>query len=124
MQKLAFIALAGALGSLSRYGLAGLVHRFAGAGFPYGTFVVNIIGSFLFGLVWGFSEGRLGFSPELRIILLTGFMGAFTTFSTFAFESTSMLRTGQLLPFAANVGGQIIVGFTLLWLGLALGKAI
>ncbi len=124
MQKIALIALAGGLGSLSRYGLTGLVHKLAGGAFPYGTFVVNILGSLLFGLVWGLSEERLSFSPELRTIILTGFMGAFTTFSTFAFESTSMLRAGQLLPFAANVGGQVVVGFTLLWLGLALGKAI
>ncbi|MFW5734731.1 MAG: fluoride efflux transporter FluC [Oceanidesulfovibrio sp.] len=124
MQKLIFIALAGGLGSLSRYGLTGLVHRYAGGAFPYGTFAVNIIGSFLFGLVWGLSEERLGFSPELRAIILTGFMGAFTTFSTFAFESAAMLRAGQILPFAANVGGQVVVGFSLLWLGLALGKAI
>lgn len=124
MQKIALIALAGGLGSLSRYGLTGLVHKFTGGAFPYGTFAVNILGSLLFGLVWGFSEERLSFSPEMRTIILTGFMGAFTTFSTFAFESTSMLRTGQLLPFAANVGGQVVVGFTLLWLGLALGKAI
>ncbi|TVM35174.1 fluoride efflux transporter FluC [Oceanidesulfovibrio marinus] len=124
MQKLLLIGIAGGLGSLSRYGVSGLVHRIMGSEFPFGTFAANILGSFLFGFIWGISEESLAITPEARTIILTGFMGAFTTFSTFAFESTGMLRTGQLLPFAANVGGQIAIGFTLLWLGLALGKAI
>ncbi len=124
MQTLLLIGLAGGLGALSRFGLAGFVQSLTGADFPFGTFVVNILGSFLFGLIFGLIEERLPAGGELRMILLTGFMGAFTTFSTFAYESLSLLRYGQWLSVLANVGGQIVLGLAAVALGLALAKAI
>ena len=124
MQKLVYIALAGGLGSLCRYGLSGLVHRLAGHGFPFGTFVVNILGCLLFGLVWGGLEERVGLGPEIRLIVLTGFMGAFTTFSTFAFETMSLIQHSQWWAVFANLAGQIVVGLALVFLGMALGRAI
>jgi len=120
--KIVVIALAGGLGALSRYGLAGLVQRLAGGSFPLGTFAVNILGCFLFGLVWGLLEHRLG--PHFRLAALTGFMGAFTTFSTYAFESATLLQHGQWGLAAANLAGQNILGLALLVAGLALGRAI
>ena len=124
MQKLILLAAAGGLGSLSRYGLAGLVHRFTGGGFPWGTFTVNALGCLLFGAIWGLVESRAPFGPEVRAIVLTGFMGAFTTFSTFIFETAGLMRGGQHLAALLNVAGQNILGLACLFLGLALAHAL
>ncbi len=120
--KLFFLFLAGGLGALSRYGLAGLVQRFCGSSFPWGTFCVNVLGCFFFGCVWGLLEERLG--PHFRVVVLTGFMGAFTTFSTYAFESLSLMQNGQWLWAVGNLAGQNVVGLCLLFLGLVVGRAI
>src|SRR3990172_253106 len=81
IHKLALLALAGSLGTLARYGLAGLVHRYDGASFPWGTLAVNVTGCFLVGLLAALFESRWPVTGETRVILLVGFMGAFTTFS-------------------------------------------
>lgn len=124
VQKLALVALAGALGTLARYGLSGLVQRLAGPAFPLGTFTVNVVGSFAFGLVFGVLESRLALSAQLRMLLLTGFMGAFTTFSTYMFESAALLRHGQYGAAFLNLGGQIVLGLALVMAGLALARTI
>lgn len=124
MQKLLVLGLAGGLGSLCRYGLSGLVQRLAGASFPLGTFAVNVLGCFLFGLVWGALEDRVGLNPEIRLIALTGFMGAFTTFSTFAFESMSLIQHAQWPAALANVAGQTVLGLVMILAGTALGRTL
>lgn len=121
-QNLLLMALAGGAGALCRYGLGGAVQRLAGERFPAGTLVVNLLGCLLFGLVWGWLEGRVGFSPQTRPIVLTGFMGAFTTFSTFAFETAGLLQGGQWLAAALNVGVQAVAGVVLVLAGLALAQ--
>lgn len=122
MEKMILLGLSGALGTLARYTLSGLVQRLNGLDFPLGTFSVNILGCFLFGLVWALAENRLLISGETRTIVLSGFMGAFTTFSTFIFESGGMLQTAQWMLAALNIGGQVVTGVAALWLGLALGR--
>lgn len=122
--KLFLIALAGGLGTLSRYGLAGLVQRLTGPDFPWGTFVVNIAGAFLFGFVWWLSSERDLLTVEARLIILTGFLGAFTTFSTYMFESSQLIRDGQWVAAAGNILGQIAVGIAALFLGFWLAKAL
>src|SRR5262245_56604702 len=92
---LVLVALAGAVGTLARYGLATLVLRVCGEAFPWGTLVVNVLGCFLFGFVWVLGAEKFIIDPDMRTTLLTGFMGAFTTFSTFAFETGQQLREGQ-----------------------------
>lgn len=124
IQKLLLLALAGGLGSLCRYGLSGLAQRLASTSFPLGTFTVNALGCLFFGLVWGALEERVGLNPEIRVIVLTGFMGAFTTFSTFAFESMSLIQHSQWLAAAANIIGQVVLGLALVLAGLFLGRAI
>lgn len=123
-QNLILMAVAGGLGALCRYGLGGLVQHAAGERFPAGTLVVNLLGCLLFGLIWGWLEGRAGFSPQTRVIVLTGFMGAFTTFSTFAFETANLLQGGQLLAAGLNVAVQIVAGVVLVMVGLTLGQQI
>jgi fluoride exporter len=122
VEKLLMLALAGGAGALSRYGLAGLVQRLAGGAFPLGTFVVNALGCFFFGMIWGALETRLG--PQFRVVVLTGFMGSFTTFSTYAFESVTLAQHGQWLLALANVLGQNVLGLSMLVLGLVLGRAL
>jgi fluoride exporter len=122
MQKLLWIGLAGALGTTARYLLGGMVQRLGGAAFPWGTLVVNMLGSFLFGVIWSLAEGRLLISVETRIIILAGFMGAFTTFSTFMFETGALLREAQWGLAALNLLGQNIMGLVCLFLGLAAGR--
>jgi len=124
LQRLLWIAFAGSLGTLARYGLAGIVQNTANSGFPWGTVAVNLIGTFLFGAVWSLAEERLVISGETRLIILTGFMGAFTTFSTFMFETGSFLRDDQWVMAFANLGLQVSAGIICLFLGFAVGRLI
>jgi CrcB protein len=124
MRTVTLLAIAGALGTLARYGLAVAVQRLHGTPFPWGTFSVNIVGAFLFGLLWSLAEQRTFLSGDTRLILLTGFMGAFTTFSTFMFESSQLLRDTEWLLAAGNLGGQIIIGLVAIFAGLALGRLL
>jgi len=124
MQKLLLLTAAGAAGALARYGLAGVVQRGLGAAFPWGTFVVNVVGCLLFGLVWVLGEERMAIGPEARTVLLVGFLGAFTTFSTFAFETSEMLRESQYLMVAANVLAHMAAGLIGLWGGMAVGRLL
>lgn len=121
-QKLAWMALAGAMGTLSRYALSGLVQKFCGERFPWGTLTVNAIGCFLFGMIWALAEERLVISGETRFIVLTGFMGAFTTFSTFAFETGQLVRDSEWWLAAANLIGQNIAGLVCVFLGFAASR--
>lgn len=121
--KLVWLALAGALGTLARFGLGGLVPKICGENFPWGTLVVNGLGCFLFGLVWTLGEDHMVIRGETRFIILTGFMGAFTTFSTFAFETGAMLRDGQWLYALGNVLAQNVLGIIFLFVGHIVGRA-
>lgn len=124
MRQWLWICFAGALGALARYSLTGLVQRLLGSSFPWGTFVVNVLGSFLFGLIWSLAEGRLTLTPQTRTIVLTGFMGAFTTFSTFMFETGGLMRDAQWTLAFGNVALQVIVGLVCLFVGLAVGQQL
>jgi CrcB protein len=123
-QKIAWLAVAGAIGTLCRYGLGGLVQKYCGDRFPWGTLVVNASGCLLFGIVWGLAESRLVIGSETRVILLTGFMGAFTTFSTFAFETGELLRDSQWLLATGNLVGQNMLGLVCVFLGLAVSRMV
>ncbi|EFL51934.1 Camphor resistance CrcB protein [Solidesulfovibrio fructosivorans JJ]] len=122
LEKLGLIALAGAAGTLARYWISGFVYGLAGRQFPWGTATANILGCFLFGLIWQLGEGRMLIRTETRAIILTGFMGAFTTFSTFIFESGGLIEDGRYLTALANVGFQTVLGFAALFGGLMLGR--
>ncbi len=119
-QRLLWIALAGSLGTIARYGLSGLVHRWAGSAFPWGTLAVNAAGCLLFALVWSLAEERGVISSQARTIVLVGFMGAFTTFSTYMFESGQFVRDGQWSVAMANVLAQNSVGIAALFAGIRL----
>ncbi|MFA5864706.1 MAG: fluoride efflux transporter CrcB [Phycisphaerae bacterium] len=120
--KLIYLGLAGAAGALARYALAGVVQRFTNGAFPWGTLVVNLLGCFLFGLIWALAEDRFLISSQTRIILLVGFMGAFTTFSSFAFETTQMLRDSEWLWAGFNIAFQNLIGILFLVVGMRVGR--
>lgn len=122
--KLFYLGVAGAVGTLARYGLSGLVGRTIGTAFPWGTAVVNILGCLVFGLLWAFFENRLAVSGQVRMILFVGFFGAFTTFSTFAFETSRLLEESQWLWAAGNFLLQTMVGLIAVMAGLTIGKLL
>ena len=124
MTKLLWMALAGALGTLARYGLSKLVQDSTESLFPWGTLAVNVVGCLVFGTLCSALGERFAFSPQTRIILLVGFMGAFTTFSTFAFETGELLREGSWLLAAGNLTAHNMLGLAALFAGLALGRLI
>jgi CrcB protein len=119
-----WVAAGGAIGSASRYLLAGLVHRFTSAFFPYGTFAVNTLGCLLFGVIFGLTEQRFAVSPAIRAFLLIGVLGGFTTFSSYAFESFQLMRDAQYLRASINVAGQVVVGLVCFWLGYQVNRLI
>lgn len=118
--NLLLIAIGGALGSVARFLFSTAVLRASGSLFPLGTFAVNVAGCVAFGLIAGAAEQRVPLSPDLRAFLLIGVIGGFTTFSSYAFESFSLVRDGQLLWASINVIGQVIAGV----MGLAIGFAV
>ncbi|MBQ7472119.1 MAG: fluoride efflux transporter CrcB [Prevotella sp.] len=116
IRNLLLVALGGALGSVLRYLLSGI-----NASFPWGTFAVNILGSLLIGLLVGMvSKGVL--SPETKLLMVTGFCGGFTTFSTFASESLGMMKAGDVLLTALYVGTSVVIGILAVWGGMLLSE--
>ena len=115
------VGLGGFLGALARYGLTGLVHRHVPfTTFPYGTLVVNLVGCLIIGFVAGLTETRPLFGPEFRTFIRIGVLGAFTTFSTFAYETFAMIREDDFLYAVANVGLHMVLGLAFVWIGYVL----
>jgi len=114
----------GVTGTLARYMLTGTVYAVFGSSFPYGTFVVNIIGCFIIGFLAAVAEEKFLLGPNARLLLMVGFCGAFTTFSTFMFETANLMRDGQTLRAFVNVAGSVIVGFLCLRLGFLFGEIL
>jgi fluoride exporter len=123
MRTVVGIGVAGCLGALARYGLEGLVSRRAGA-LPWGTFVVNVSGSFLLGVVVTVMGERLAVAPWLRATLAIGFLGAYTTFSTLSLESYRLLETRSYALAGANLLGSVTAGVLALYGGVVLGRAL
>ena len=117
-----FVALGGAVGSLSRYLLSTWIYNKTQQIFPLGTFVVNILGCFLLGLFFTLSLDRWVISPEIRIMIAVGFLGGFTTFSTFGLETINIIKEGNLHIALLNVGLSVFVGVLAVWLGMEIAN--
>lgn len=118
------IAVAGALGALGRYGLDGWVSRRAPSSFPWGTFVINVSGSFLLGIAFVAMTERFRLEPWLRSGLTIGLLGAYTTFSTLSLETYRMIEDRAYPLAAANALGSLIAGLVALYAGVVIGRAI
>ena len=108
----------GFLGALLRYGVGGLLHRkFPFSTFPYGTITANMLGCLVIGIATGLLDASHLLGPSFRKFVLIGMIGAFTTYSTFIYETFAMLRDADYLHAAGNVGLQLTLGLLLVWLG-------
>jgi CrcB protein len=123
MVKLLYLMLGGAIGTVLRYWISGLPHKIYDGSFPWGTLVVNLVGSFLIGLFWGLL-GRENISSNVRVFLFIGLFGSFTTFSTFAFESLNLIRDGNIKFAIINMLASNILGVLLVFAGFMISRMI
>jgi CrcB protein len=124
MTNLLIIGIGGFLGAIARYGVAAWVGQHWMRSFPLGTFLINVSGSFLIGLLMPLLTERFLVNPQWRLFLVVGFLGAYTTFSTFEYETGALLQDGEWLMAMLNIVGSVVAGFTALKLGEMLVKLI
>ncbi|WP_250658349.1 fluoride efflux transporter CrcB [Alkalimarinus coralli] len=122
MLQVIAIALGGALGALSRYFVIGVMTDWLGKDFPFGTLCVNVVGSFFIGVLYIVIVQKMHVSPELKSILVVGFLGAFTTFSTFSLEAFNFISQGLLLNAVTYIVSSVILCILAVWAGISLAK--
>ena len=120
--QLVLIAIFGAVGTLARYILQGLVQVRAGSAFPYGTLLINLTGCFFLGLIGQFSMNRMVLPTEWRLAITVGFFGGYTTFSSFGWETAKMLEDGEWLRASVYVGASVMAGLLLSVAGIRLAN--
>jgi CrcB protein len=120
--KYLLIVLCGGAGSLARYMTGTAIAERYGARFPWGTLTVNLIGSFLIGLLMTLLTERVSVSPNWRFAVVVGFLGGYTTFSSFEWETYAAVRDGAFWVGALNVVGSVVLGYTAVWLGAMLAR--
>jgi fluoride exporter len=124
LQRYLYIAIGGALGSLARYWVGSTIANRLGTRFPYGTFVVNITACGLIGFFLVFLGRRTGLNPAWRFLIPIGFIGAYSTFSTFEWETFSSLQAGAFFLSALYVASSLLLGLVAVWCGAMLARAI
>jgi CrcB protein len=125
LARILLVAAGGAVGAVCRWALAGLVHsRLPESTFPWGTLAVNILGCLVIGFLWPLVEERPVLSPEARLLVLVGLLGAFTTFSTFSLETMELVSAGRWLGAGLNVLGSVAVGLVAVAAGMALARCL
>jgi fluoride exporter len=124
MMNIFIIGIGGFVGAVARYGLALWIGQRWGRTFPLGTFVINVSGCFLIGLLMTVMAERFTVNPQWRLLLVVGFLGAYTTFSTFEYETGALLKDGEWAFAMLNIILSVIVGFIALKLGEVIAKAI
>jgi CrcB protein len=124
MTKYLMVGIGGFFGSIIRFWLGGVVGNRLGTRFPYGTFVINITGSFLVGLMITLLAERAHWNPNLRYLIPIGFIGGYTTFSAFAYETFQSAQSGQFFIAALNVSLSIVLGFLGVWSGVIVARTM
>ena len=124
MIKLLNLIIGGSIGTIARYLLGGFVYRLAGTSFPYGTLVVNVSGCFILGFLATLAEKKFILGPDAKVLLMIGFCGAYTTFSTLIFESDNLLKNGQVMRAFSNIFVSVILGLILFRIGGFLGEIL
>jgi CrcB protein len=124
LQKYFYIALGGALGSIARYSVGSMIASRLGTKFPYGTFVINITACVIIGFSLTYLDKRTGLHSAWRFLVPIGFVGAYSTFSTYEWETLSTIRSGAFLLAALYVVSSLVLGLVAVWGGSALAEAI
>lgn len=124
MTKYLIVALGGAIGSMLRFWAGGYVSGRLGSRFPYGTFVINITASFLIGFIMTLLAERTHMNPAWRYLLVIGFLGGYSTFSSFEYETFQVFQDGEMLIAALNVALSVAVGFVAVWIGAITGRSL
>jgi CrcB protein len=124
MRTIAGIMIAGAIGALARYGIDGVISERAPGAFPWGTFAINVSGSFLLGLVLTLFTERTVVDPWVRSALTTGFLGAYTTFSTLSLQTARLIENRAYVLAVLNSAGSLCVGVVAVFAGILLGRAL
>ena len=119
MSNYLYIAVGGAAGAILRYLVCGIISNYTRPDFPWGTMVVNVFGAFLIGIIWHVFE-KTSLTPEMRMLFMTGVLGAFTTFSTFALETLNLFRDGETKLALFNILGSNILGLAAVYMGFNL----
>lgn len=124
MQKYLLIALGGALGAIARYWVGGAIGSRMGTRFPYGTFVINITACVIIGFSLTYLGKRVELNPAWRYLIPVGFVGAYSTFSTYEWETLSSMREGAFTIAAVYALGSLILGLVATWAGIVLGELV
>ncbi len=122
MDRYLMVMLGGATGSLARFVLGTAIMNRVGGRFPLGTVVINITGSFLIGLLMTIFSERLNPHPNWRLLLVVGFLGGYTTFSSFEWESLGLVRDGARWLGLLNIAGSVLLGYFAVWLGVIIAS--
>jgi CrcB protein len=124
VDKMLVIGLGGFAGAVLRYGISQWTHSMVKTAFPLGTFVVNIIGAFLLGLLFIFFDERQHIPAHVKLMLTVGLLGALTTFSTFSMETLQLFLSGELFKAGLNIFASVLVSIMAAWLGILLGRSV
>ncbi len=122
--KWIWVGAGGFLGAIARYAVGGWISARYRGQFPLATFVINVTGSFVLGLFLTVATERVAIDPRWRLLAAVGFVGAYTTFSTFEYESERLVATGGFWLAAVNLAGSVLVGFAAVWLGSRLATRL